>query len=183
MGTVRTEWSGSPEGACRKSRNCTHHESITNKELDDTMKSFWDLESFGIKQPLSDPVCDRFASTLQLKIRIPWRDHHKDLPDNESEEVERVTAAKPESTARISLDQLEQGIVEEVKDSEVAPRTTHYLPVIRQDKETTKVRVWCLCPGRWSLLKRLLALNSIRRSLRYWLGSDATRLPILKRHS
>ena len=40
--------------------------------------------------------------------------------------------------------QLERSIVKEVKDPEVAPDVTHHLPhqaVIRQDKETTKVRV------------------------------------------
>lgn len=31
-------------------------EGITNKELDNTMKSFGELESFGIEQPLSDPA-------------------------------------------------------------------------------------------------------------------------------
>ncbi len=51
MGTVRTEWSGSEHAVSLVTAHTMRVEGITNKELDDTMKSFWDLESFGIKQP------------------------------------------------------------------------------------------------------------------------------------
>ncbi len=105
------------------------------------------MGTFGIEQPLSDPVCDRFASTLQLKngryeVSLPWRE---DLPDNYNLSWRRLNGLLQQNQKvlqeyhSIIQDQLEQGIVEEVKDSEVAPRTTHYHAVIRQDKETTKV--------------------------------------------
>ena len=36
-------------------------------ELDSTLRSFWELETLGIEKVVSDPVYDRFASTLQVK--------------------------------------------------------------------------------------------------------------------
>ena len=54
--------------------------SITNKELDKTLKSLWDLESLGIEEVPSDPVCDHFLRTLQSKdgryeVSLPWCNH------------------------------------------------------------------------------------------------------------
>ena len=62
-------------------------EGMTNRELDKTLKTFWELESLGIEEVSNDPVCDRFTSTLQVKngryeVSLPWRDYHDDLPDN-----------------------------------------------------------------------------------------------------
>ena len=64
-------------------------EGITNKELDNTLRSFWELESLGIEEVANDPVFDRFASTLQVEngryqVSLPWREYHNDLPDNHS---------------------------------------------------------------------------------------------------
>ena len=133
-------------------------EGITNKELDNTLRSFWELESLGIEEVANDPVCDRFASTLQVEngryqVSLPWREYHDDLPDNYSLSRRRLHSLlkrlqqNPEVLQEydsIIREQLERGIVEEVKDPEVAPEVIHYLPhhaVTRQDKETTKVRV------------------------------------------
>ena len=33
-------------------------EGITNKELDNTLRSVWELESLGIEEVANDPVCD-----------------------------------------------------------------------------------------------------------------------------
>ena len=62
-------------------------ESISNKVLDSTLRSFWELESLGPENVLSDPVCDQFASTLQVKNKryeasLPWHEYHDNLPDN-----------------------------------------------------------------------------------------------------
>ena len=82
-----------------------------------------------------------------------WREYHNDLPDNYSLSQRRLHSLlkrlqqNPEVLQEYDLiirEQLERGIVEEVKDPEVAPEMIHYLPhhaVTRQDKETTKVRV------------------------------------------
>ena len=62
-------------------------EGVTNKELDTTLRSFWELESLGIQSPNTDPVSDQFASTVQMKsgryeVSLPWREYHDPLPDN-----------------------------------------------------------------------------------------------------
>ena len=62
-------------------------EGITNRELDKTMRSFWELESLGIEEVSVDPVYDRFASTLQVKdgryeVSLPWHEYHENLLNN-----------------------------------------------------------------------------------------------------
>jgi len=133
-------------------------EGVANKELDETLRSFWELESFGIKEVQTNPVCDHFSSTLQVKdgryeVCLPWRECHNVLPDNYELSRRRLHSLlkrlrqSPEVLKEydsIICDQIKKGIVEEVGGSEVAPGTTHYLPhhaVIRSDKETTKVRI------------------------------------------
>lgn len=133
-------------------------EGITNKDLDKTLRSFWELESLGIEEVSNDPVCDRFTSTLQVRngryeVSLPWRDYHDDLPDNYDLSRRRLhgllkrlqqNPAVLREYDSIICDQFEKGIVEPVGDSELAPDVTHYLPhhaVIRIDKDTTKVRV------------------------------------------
>jgi hypothetical protein len=62
-------------------RGCCH------RELDETLRSFWELESLGIEKVSNDPASDHFSSTLQkrdgrYKVSLPWREHHDNLPDN-----------------------------------------------------------------------------------------------------
>ena len=58
----------------------------TNRELDGTLRSFWELESLGIEKISNDPASDHFSSTLQkdgrYEVSLPWRGHHDNLPDN-----------------------------------------------------------------------------------------------------
>ena len=61
--------------------------NVTNRELNDTLKLFCDLESMGI-QPLSnDPVTDYFTNTVRMvdgryEVSLPWQESHEPLPDN-----------------------------------------------------------------------------------------------------
>ena len=57
-------------------------EGLTNRGIDKTLRSFWELEYLGIEEVSSDPACDHFASTLQVKdgryeVSLPWREHHQ----------------------------------------------------------------------------------------------------------
>ena len=133
-------------------------EGVTNKELDTTLRSFWELESLGIQMPTKDPVSDEFTSTIQMKegryeVSLPWREYHDPLPDNYELSRHRLhglmrrlrqqPAILREYNA-IICDQLEKGIVEVVPVTDDQPQKTHFLPhhaVIRRDKKTTKVRV------------------------------------------
>ena len=61
--------------------------NVSNRELNDTLKLFWDLESMGI-QPLSnDPESDYFTNTVRMvdgryEVSLPWQESHEPLPDN-----------------------------------------------------------------------------------------------------
>ena len=136
----------------------TGREGVTNKQLDTTLQSFWELESLGIQSPNNDPVSNQFTSTIQMKegryeVSLPWREYHEPLPDNYNLSRRRlhglVRRLKQEPTIlreydAIIRDQLERRIVEVAQDTNDNPQMIHYLPhhaVIRRDKKTTKVRV------------------------------------------
>lgn len=104
-------------------------DGVTNRELDTTLKSFWDLESLGI-QEASDPVSDQFANTVQMKggryeVSLPWREYHDPLPDNYDLSRRRLygllrrlkqNPAILQEYDTIIRDQLSEGIVERVED-------------------------------------------------------------------
>ena len=123
-------------------------DGVGNKMLDATMRSFWELESLGIQPELTDNVvADHFSSSVQLKggryeVSLPWRDCHDPLPTNY--DLSRTVSEILKEYDSIIRAQLGQGIVEEVKEDATALGAVHYLPhhaVVRQDKDTTKVRV------------------------------------------
>ena len=62
-------------------------EGITTRELDETLRSFWELESLGIERVSNDPASNHFCSTLQKKcgryeVSLLLRGHHDNLPHN-----------------------------------------------------------------------------------------------------
>ena len=134
-------------------------DGVTNKMLDATMRSFWELESLGIQaQSVETNVSDHFTSSIKRKgsryeVSLPWRECHDPFPTNYDLSRRRLTGLlrrlkqNPEileeydSTIKTQLD---QGIVEVVEENQVPSGAVHYLPhhaVVRQDKDTTKVRV------------------------------------------
>ena len=121
------------------------------------MKAFWELESLGVKNE-TDPVREQFTKSIRRKegryqVSLPWREHHEPLPTNYELSLNRLYGLlrrikqDPEVLLEydaIIRDQLEKGIVERVQPMEKEPDKIHYLPhhpVIRRDKDTTKVRV------------------------------------------
>ena len=127
------------------------------QQLDNRIKSFWDLESFGISAS-EHSVYDDFGSSIQLvdgryEVQLPWKEGHPALADNYklclrrlhglTKRLKQDPAILQEYDATIK-NQIQQGIVESVEPSEDDPKCVHYLPhhaVVRQDKQTTKVRV------------------------------------------
>ena len=125
--------------------------------LDDRLKSFWELESFGISG--SDrSVNDEFEGSVRIangryEVELPWKEAHPTLPDNYHLSLRRLRgllrrlSQDPEVLNEYDTtvkEQIQQGIVEIVGPSEVVAEKIHYLlhhAVIRRDKETTKVRV------------------------------------------
>ena len=128
------------------------------QSLDDTMKSFWELESFGI--PSTDrSLYDELRDTIvfhdgRYEVQLPWKTPKRDLPNNYDLSLKRLNGLlrrlkhEPDVLAEydtVIKTQLHQGIVEPVEDqSSVDVPGVHYLPhhaVIRRDKATTKLRV------------------------------------------
>ena len=112
----------------------------------------------GILPPTSDPVSDKFSSTIWMEggrheVSLPWRECHDPLPDHYDlsrrqlcgllQRLKHEPAILREYNT-IIREQLRKGIVEVVSEAADMPGPTHYLPhhaVVRRDKKTTKVRV------------------------------------------
>ncbi|XP_064394514.1 uncharacterized protein LOC135341786 [Halichondria panicea] len=131
-------------------------EGFEEKMLNDTMRSFWELESFGI--PNTDrSLYDKLRDTIEFRegryeVQLPWKAPRLDLPNNYALSLKRLKGLlrrlrhDPDVLREYDMvikTQFEQGIVELVEDLANRP-DVHYLPhhpVIRKDKMTTKVRV------------------------------------------
>ena len=134
-----------------------HLLTAESEESDAVLRSFWELESLGI-HGREDLAYGNFMNDVQLKngryeVSLPWREYHEALPDNYDLSLRRLQglmrrlkqnpAILREYNAIIQ-DQLSKGVVEKVDRSHDVTGKIHYLPhhaVIRQDKETTKIRV------------------------------------------
>ena len=134
-------------------------DTFTEQEsLDAGLRRFWELESLGIlKNELS--VYEKFTQQISLKqgryeVHLPWKESHPPLPDNYElcrkrlDGLLRRLRQSPERLLQydaVIRDQLRQGVVEVVADpTQYVEGQVHYLPhhaVIRQDKQTTKLRV------------------------------------------
>ena len=122
------------------------------------LHSFWELESLGIDKR-EDPVQEQFDEKILIKdgryqVTFPWWKCHEPLLTNYELSHTQLRGLLRRLRQDINVlaeydkiicDQLAQGIVERVEYEGVGTvGKVHYLPhhpVIRQDKETTKVRV------------------------------------------
>lgn len=127
--------------------------------LDDTLRSFWDLESLGIKDS-EQSVFEKFKENIAFKegryeVSLPWKEQHPLLPDNYLLSVKRLhgllrrlqqNPSILQEYDRVIQNQLKEGIVEKVEETRATAgvNKVHYLPhhaVVRQDKQTTKLRI------------------------------------------
>ena len=125
--------------------------------LEEHLKSFWDLESFGIIGP-EHSVLDEFQDSIHFtdgryEVSLPWKDPHQLLPDNYQLCVRRLQGLlrrlRQDPKLLLEYDsiiknQLQRGIVEVVNLGKEQAERIHYLPhhaVVRHDKDTTKIRI------------------------------------------
>ena len=129
--------------------------------LDDRLKSFWELESFGISphSNTNPSVHDEFEGSVSFvdgryEVELLWKKSHPPLADHYNLCLKRLRGLirrlqqdpdvlrEYDSTIK---DQIQRGIVEPVEESSGdLCKGIHYLPhhaIIRSDKETTKIRV------------------------------------------
>jgi len=128
-----------------------------DNQLDKTLRSFWELESFGV-EPTKDESHDRLIHTIEFKegryeISLPWKEFYPPLPDNHGLSSHRLKGLLQrlrrdpqilKEYSKIIQEQLNAGIIELVDETDTAFSTIHYLPhhaVVRQDKDTSKVRI------------------------------------------
>ena len=122
------------------------------------LKRFWDLETLGIGEAEPD-VYDKFLEGVSFKacryeVELPWKEIHPDLPENYQLCQRRlwnlVKRLQQEPSVLKEYDgiikeQLNKGIIEVVTDNDSSKLAkVHYLPhhpIIRKDKQTTKMRV------------------------------------------
>ena len=129
---------------------------VTNESLDGNLRTFWELESLGIKpKSLYEEVEEKISfKNERYEVHLPWKLPHPLLPDNYDLSAKRLTnllkrlRQDPEVLREydsVIRDQLSNGIVEVIeKPGEGEVGKIHYIPhhaVIRKDKNTTKLRV------------------------------------------
>ena len=129
---------------------------VTNETLDGNLRTFWELESLGIKPKT---LYEEFQEQISFKdnryeVHLPWKMPHPPLPDNYELSLKRLSNLlkrlnqEPEVLKEydsVIKEQLRKGIVEVVeKPDEGEVGKTHYLPhhaVVRREKATTRLRV------------------------------------------
>ena len=124
------------------------------------MSKFWELESIGVSSSHETSVYEKFVEDVRFvdgryEVKLPWKKDHPFLPDNYLLSLGRLNSLKKKLSARpeifkaydeIIQVQEQKGIVEKVEPIEESPRgKTHYIPhqpVVKQDRTTTKLRVY-----------------------------------------
>jgi len=140
---------------------------VQNDQLTGTLRQFWDTETIGIRDAPEGEKYSTFIPEINFdgaryEVKLPWKEdrswdnipNHYNLCFNRLKYLQQKLLRNPhvlEEYSKIMTEQLNQGIIEPV--STPASRTEsnhesqspiHYLPhhaVVRQDKETTKVRI------------------------------------------
>ena len=133
-------------------------DTLCTQALDNKTKEFFDLETIGIK-PNETSVYEHFLDSIRFDgqkyvVKLPFRESAPLLPDNYQLSVKRLNnmlsrlRKQPELLKEydeIVRDQTEKAILEAVDpNAPTIVSKTHYLPhhpVIRDDKDTTRVRI------------------------------------------
>ena len=139
----------------------------TDRNLDEMLKRFWDLENIGIthkESPISEMTPDEKLAWTKVsesvnfngqhyEVAVPWRDGRPKLTPNSSlakqrlDSTERKLLKDPELAAAyqgVINEYLEKGYIRQVPSDEPKPECEWLLPhfpVVRPDKSTTKVRI------------------------------------------
>jgi hypothetical protein len=149
--------SGSPDLHCFETyllRTAVEEVDLTDILRND-LDTFWAIENIGSD---SDQVVSDFRNNIihdgtRYVTKLPFKPDHEPLPDNFAVSEGRLKSLKGRLVSKgilndydkIFKDYEQNGIIEQVPANEVAGEVgqVHYLPhrpVIREDKETTKIR-------------------------------------------
>ena len=132
-------------------------QNSVDNHLDKELHRFWDLESLGISEVAKSRFED-FSDTIYLnkerryEANLPFKKPHPLLHDHfnlcEKRLLKLYATLKKDTVLLkmrndIFLNQMELGIIEPAKEK-VSPGNFHYIPhhpVIREDKNSSKVRI------------------------------------------
>ena len=115
--------------------------SVSDKQLDLTLRSFWELESVGV-EPANDIISDHPTFTVNLKggryeVSLPWKKFYQPLPDNYDLSLRRLKGLLQrlrrdpkilEEYSAIIQDQFDNRIIEMVDQIDSHSGRVHYLP-------------------------------------------------------
>ena len=162
-GPVIQENQGCP--SCSTNLNATHVlrvdtkpiASNTTDRLHKQLEKLWDLETLGIRdhELTTEP---KFIEEINFngkhyEVKLPFQEEHPLLPDNHTGSVKRLSSliSRLKTNPKLLLEydniiqeQIKSGVVEPANVVLVPVGNVHYLPhreVVREDKNTTKVRV------------------------------------------
>ena len=127
-------------------------------DIREELKKFWTVETVGL-QSGQDCVIHDFEDQIKFNgvryvTKLPFKPDHEELCDTFSVSKNRLSLLKKRlydgdkkllNNYNIFVEYEKDGIIEKVPEQEIAknPGTVYYLPhhpVIREDKQTTKVR-------------------------------------------
>ena len=126
----------------------------TDDQLTSALRQFWETESLGINPDNPDQDNTHFLRNIecvqgQYQVSLPWKRDTADVHDHCR--LKTHLLRKPQVLKEydhVIKEQLSKGIMEPVNQPpdvyKVSNSLTHYLPhhaVVRQDRETTKIRV------------------------------------------
>ena len=146
------------------------------KEITESLNQFWKHENMGIaeSQPKCDEVlkdqCDIRFEDGRYVVSLPWKNNisgslpsNFEMCENRLESLILRLKSKPELLQQydqIFREQLATNVIEKVPPSEMNAAGAHYLchfGVVRNDRETTKLRIVFDCSAKSS--KQSLSLN------------------------
>ena len=125
--------------------------------LEKELNRFWDLETLGISEN-EKTIHEDFSETIYLngenryEAKLPFRENHPFLHDHFSlceKRLKTLHSKLKNDTVLLKryndifVEQREMGIIEEAPDTG-SPGSCHYIPhhpVIREDKNTSKIRI------------------------------------------
>lgn len=119
----------------------TTHVLLVDTQLDDRLRSFWELESLGIGGP-EKTIYDEFSESITFSegrymVCLPWRQQHRSLPENYQLSLQRLRGLlkrlrqTPDMLRRYNdtiQEQIQTGIVEDVPADAKPSTQVHYLP-------------------------------------------------------
>ena len=130
-------------------------EHISNEELFNEVKKFWEIEAIGIKD---DDTGDDFEINIEKRadryyVNLPWKPGHPILYDNYEVARKRLLSTcrrlheqslLKDAYCEVMTYQEDKEMIEDIIDGSAEPGKTYYMPhhpVVRMEKETSKVRV------------------------------------------